>query len=296
MSGMTITYGAGECSSGEDKYTWRRATCQNEYENTSPDRRRIKYTSYNGKDQETLQVRTNPRDVANTVLKMAKKRANVNGTIEALAASELFTQDLEDLPEGMDIGNEGRQPSPNSKPDVRMPQESQQQGNSAGSQAEPSSSTPDSGEAPTDEERKARKLISEKQEKRLYMLCKTANLDIGDVKLWIKLQYKKNHLHEITWVNKEYDVICERIETKGAEIAKFAAGVKAKATQKAEPAVTTPGEMSEKDKLLSQLMDIAASKGKESEVDNICLVEFNAPPTNMTETMLVKAIELFKSM
>lgn len=37
-------------------------------------------------------------DVYNTVLKMAKKRAHVDATLTATAASDLFTQDLEDLP------------------------------------------------------------------------------------------------------------------------------------------------------------------------------------------------------
>jgi len=37
-------------------------------------------------------------DVYNTVLKMAKKRAFVDGTLSALAASDIFTQDIEDLP------------------------------------------------------------------------------------------------------------------------------------------------------------------------------------------------------
>lgn len=37
-------------------------------------------------------------DVYNTVLKMAKKRAHVDATLTATAASDLFTQDLEDIP------------------------------------------------------------------------------------------------------------------------------------------------------------------------------------------------------
>ena len=38
-------------------------------------------------------------DVWNTVLKMAKKRAHVDATITATAASDIFTQDVEDLPQ-----------------------------------------------------------------------------------------------------------------------------------------------------------------------------------------------------
>lgn len=40
----------------------------------------------------------NPADYYNTVLKMAKKRAHVDAIITATAASDIFAQDLEDLP------------------------------------------------------------------------------------------------------------------------------------------------------------------------------------------------------
>jgi len=41
----------------------------------------------------------NPPDYYNTVLKMAKKRAQVDATLTATAASDIFTQDIEDMPE-----------------------------------------------------------------------------------------------------------------------------------------------------------------------------------------------------
>ena len=41
----------------------------------------------------------NPADYYNTVLKMAKKRAHVDATLTATAASDIFTQDVEDMPE-----------------------------------------------------------------------------------------------------------------------------------------------------------------------------------------------------
>lgn len=41
----------------------------------------------------------NPADVYNTVLKMAKKRAHVDAVLTATAASDCFTQDIEDMPE-----------------------------------------------------------------------------------------------------------------------------------------------------------------------------------------------------
>lgn len=91
--------GVGECSSNEEKYKWRRAVCNEEFEATPVDRRRIKYSVYQGKTQTTNQIRTEPADVANTVLKMAGKRAQVAMTLNVTAASDCFTQDIEDLPE-----------------------------------------------------------------------------------------------------------------------------------------------------------------------------------------------------
>jgi len=47
-------------------------------------------------DTETLQVRTNPADLANTVLKMAKKRAQADLCLTSLAASDVFTQEMDE--------------------------------------------------------------------------------------------------------------------------------------------------------------------------------------------------------
>jgi len=94
-NGDIVGEGIGECSSEEEKYKWRGAICNAEYEDTADDRRRKKYTRDGGKYN---QVRMNPADVANTILKMAKKRAQMDLTLTCTGASDVFTQDLEDLP------------------------------------------------------------------------------------------------------------------------------------------------------------------------------------------------------
>lgn len=94
--GTFVGEGMGECSSREEKYSWRKAVHQKEFDATPENRRRIKYDREGG---ETKQIRTNPWDVSNTILKMAKKRAQVDAVITALAAGDIFTQDIEDLPE-----------------------------------------------------------------------------------------------------------------------------------------------------------------------------------------------------
>jgi hypothetical protein len=99
-SGNFVGSGIGECSSNEEKYKWRRAVCKEEFEDTPPDRRREKWKKYGQKPAfKEQQIRTEPADLANTILKMAKKRAQVDAVITATAASDCFTQDLEDLPE-----------------------------------------------------------------------------------------------------------------------------------------------------------------------------------------------------
>lgn len=97
-SGAVIGEGIGECSSDEEKYRWRKAT-NSEFEHAPAHRRRIKYGWNNTerKEYEIKQIETEAADVANTVLKMAKKRAQVDMTLTALAASDVFAQDLEDL-------------------------------------------------------------------------------------------------------------------------------------------------------------------------------------------------------
>lgn len=108
--------GIGECSSNEEKYKWRRPVCDEEFNETPEDRRREAWKKYDGKPYKQKQIRTNPSDVANTILKMAKKRAQIDMTLTATGASDVFDQDLEDLPEGI------RQEVADKKPPIKAPQ------------------------------------------------------------------------------------------------------------------------------------------------------------------------------
>lgn len=96
VDGSFCGEGLGECSSNEEKYRWKGAR-RIEWDHAPEDRRRIKYVREKGKEIEILQVRTNPADVANTILKMGKKRSHVDATITATATGDMLTQDLEDL-------------------------------------------------------------------------------------------------------------------------------------------------------------------------------------------------------
>lgn len=96
VSGIVLGEGVGECSSGEEKYKWRGSVCAAEYDQTPERMRRLKF--YKSGDKKT-QVRTEAADLSNTVLKMACKRAMIAMTLNVTAASDIFTQDIEDLPE-----------------------------------------------------------------------------------------------------------------------------------------------------------------------------------------------------
>ncbi len=99
QSGVVVGEGIGECSTDEAKYKWRRCYDKREFAATPESRKRIRYVTAKGKEYENMEVRTEPADLANTVLKMAKKRAQIDLTLTSTAASDIFTQDIEDIPE-----------------------------------------------------------------------------------------------------------------------------------------------------------------------------------------------------
>lgn len=98
-TGNPIGEGVGECSSNEEKFKWRNAICDEEFDEAPADQRRAKWCrGRSGSTYQAKQIRTNPEDLGNTVLKMAKKRAQIDMTLTALGVSDLFNQDIEDLP------------------------------------------------------------------------------------------------------------------------------------------------------------------------------------------------------
>lgn len=105
-SGIDLGEGVGECSSDEQKFRWRSPVCDEEYEATPLDRRREKWQRGGSGAYAQKQVRVEPADVANTVLKISAKRAHIAMVLNVLAASDIFAQDLEDLPEGMVEGGD----------------------------------------------------------------------------------------------------------------------------------------------------------------------------------------------
>lgn len=112
-TGAEIGQGVGECSTGEEKYKWRNAVCDEEFDATPEGHRRVKWSKGYDRGQQTVfqskQIRTAPDDLGNTVLKMAKKRAQIDMTLTALGVSDLFNQDIEDLPPELRQGADDEQ-------------------------------------------------------------------------------------------------------------------------------------------------------------------------------------------
>lgn len=98
QSGLFLGEGVGECSTDEEKFKWRGAVSEDEFTSFPEDKKRIAYKKKKDGTSYTIkQVRQVPADMANTVLKMAKKRAFVDAILTVTGASDIFTQDVEDM-------------------------------------------------------------------------------------------------------------------------------------------------------------------------------------------------------
>ena len=98
-TGVFLGASYGSASSLEEKYKWRRATGQKEFDAAPDGRRRVKFRRGKNGEYEELQVRTEVEDIRNTIVQMAMKRAEISGTKRVHALSDMFSQDLEDLPQ-----------------------------------------------------------------------------------------------------------------------------------------------------------------------------------------------------
>ena len=124
--GQRLGSGVGTCSTMEGKYRYRQevvpgAAVPKEYWDT---RDPALLGGANRKPQKRDRVwvvverveHDNPADYYNTVLKMAKKRALVDAVLTTTAASDLFTQDVEDMTEVL-----GAAPPPPAPPPAAEP-------------------------------------------------------------------------------------------------------------------------------------------------------------------------------
>jgi hypothetical protein len=127
-TGKIFGEGVGACSTMEGKYRFR--TGEVEFTDkevpkaywTDRDQKLIGGKGFSTKKNDSgkwMIVRAgekvehdNPADYYNTVLKMAKKRAHVDAVLTATAASDIFTQDVEDMPEVVSVKKEAPAKAP----------------------------------------------------------------------------------------------------------------------------------------------------------------------------------------
>jgi len=96
--GEYIGAGVGSCNSLENKYRYRWM-----FESALPkgiDKATLPSKKFQSKGRWYVTYRVeneNPQDLANTILKMAKKRSFVDAILTVTGASRIFTQDIEDM-------------------------------------------------------------------------------------------------------------------------------------------------------------------------------------------------------
>ena len=95
-NGVPIAQGVGNCNSKEVKYRYNNVNADKLRELGIPEDQAVKFTDRYGKVRYRIES-PDPADKLNTILKMAKKRAYVDATLQVASLSNLFTQDLEDM-------------------------------------------------------------------------------------------------------------------------------------------------------------------------------------------------------
>ena len=188
-TGNTLGYGVGEGSTSESKWAWRRAVCHEEFEAAMETRRRIHWQrKYRGEGFEAVeQVRQNPSDIINTVLKMACKRAEIDGIRKVTACSDVFDQDLDEDHIRAAVGEEPAEPR------YQQPQRK--------AATPPAENNP----APTGN------VISDAQRKRLYAIGKARGLSDEEMSFICYEQAGVNSSKDIP--REKYETVVTAIET-----------------------------------------------------------------------------------
>lgn len=95
-TGDIIGTGIGSASTLETKYAWKKAYPEDYDAAPEQDRRKSQRKGKGGSSYTAYQIRVNPADVKNTVLKMAKKRAMIDFVLTAFSASDIFMPEPDD--------------------------------------------------------------------------------------------------------------------------------------------------------------------------------------------------------
>ena len=232
-SGQELATGIGSCSTMESKYRYRGGEKTGTGQPVPTEYWNLKKAGKSSEAQALLGGREfapgkidgvwqicetgakmeNPdiADTHNTVLKMAKKRAYVDGILSATAASDIFTQDIEDMPAGSI--NVDKVTVEAVKPNVAMPKEKTTP--PPPSAADESPFSPDE-ETPSEAvEKKPFNPISLPQSKRLYAIYKGNNYTEQEVKEFLQKNFGISSTREIE--REYYDDICQHFAQKKNE-------------------------------------------------------------------------------
>jgi hypothetical protein len=211
-SGAFVGSGVGSCSTMESKYRYRSGPTEStgrpvpgEYWNarkTDPEKAQnllggkgfIAHKNEEGKWEVFVKgekmENPDPADNYNTVLKMAKKRAHVDAILTATAASDIFTQDVEDLAET---------PPKAPKDETAAAPGGPVQNNAA-------AVTGDQGQS---EPTPASKIITEAQRKRMYALARGSGMNDAQFKGELERMGYKSSKDVLV---KDYQDICQFFE------------------------------------------------------------------------------------
>ena len=185
-TGRTVGTGLGACNSKEKKYRTRSV-----YANKATDDERAigkKETRKNDDGTyEVFIVPQDPWDVQNTVYKMACKRAFIAAILNATAASDIFTQDIEDVPEGTVLEENGAAPV-STKPPVEMPK----------AKTEAPKEQPWGEENREAEKPKTGPVISQAQGKRLYAIALGNGFTNEDIREFLEENFGIDSPYKIT--------------------------------------------------------------------------------------------------
>ena len=146
------------------------------------------------------QVRTEPEDADNTILKMAKKRALIDAVLTVTAASDIFAQDVEDLPDpSMAEDGSGNQPQAQSR---RPPQRS------TGSTASAQRPAAQQQQRPATQQTNRGRTITVPQQQRFHSIASGAGKTADQVKQYLWANFKTEHSRDLL-MKDEYDRACE---------------------------------------------------------------------------------------
>ena len=209
MGGTYMGGGVGSCSTMENKYRFRGGEKIPTDKPVPKDYWNLKKSGKGAEAQEMIggdgfgamkhngswvicelgekQEHDNPADFYNTCEKMAKKRALVDATLTVTAASDIFTQDIEEL-----VDNGVMTPKAESKPEpAKAPiQEPQKKGD-----ADPNR-------------------ISDAQRKRFYAIAKTTGFSDDEIKVHLQTLGIE---HTADILKSQYDELCAWAENKDRE-------------------------------------------------------------------------------